>query len=104
MWVVCFVIDCFINGLMVWVFIGFVLIVLLCSIWVFFIGNYVGLCCDMLLVELVLFVGWVLLMVVMGCMVWFYCNCFLVLVLVGIIGVIVLGLFLYFLVLDLVLM
>ncbi|MTH63101.1 monovalent cation/H+ antiporter subunit A [Paracoccus shanxieyensis] len=90
-----FVTDRFTNGSMARAFTGFALTVLLCSTWAFSTGNYAGPRRDMLPVEPVPFVGWVLLMVATGCMVRFHRNRFLALVLVGIIGVIVSGSFLY---------
>jgi len=87
--------DRFTNGSMARAFAAFSLTVLLCGGWAFSTGGYGGASRPMLPISVVPLVGWVLLMVATVCMVAFHRQRVLALVLVGIIGLIVSGYFVY---------
>jgi len=87
--------DRFTNGSMGRAFAAFSLTVLLCGGWAFSTGGYSGATRPMLPVSAVALIGWVLLMVATACMVAFHRNRLLALVLVGIIGLIVSGSFVF---------
>ncbi|MBD9526462.1 monovalent cation/H+ antiporter subunit A [Paracoccus sp. PAR01] len=87
--------DRFTNGSMARAFVAFSMTVLLCGLWAFSTGGYSGATRPMLPIHAIPLIGWVLLMIATCCMVAFHRNRLLALVLVGIIGLIVSGSFVY---------
>ncbi len=69
--------------------------VVACALWAFSTGRYQGATRPMLEIEAVALIGWVLLMVATGCLVYFHRLRILALVLIGIIGLIVSCMFIY---------
>lgn len=83
------------NGSMSRAFAAFALTVVACGAWAFASGGHGGATRPMLPVTAVPLIGWVLLMVATLCIVMFHRNRLLALVLVGIVGLMVSGTFLY---------
>ncbi|SMO88685.1 monovalent cation/H+ antiporter subunit A [Paracoccus laeviglucosivorans] len=87
--------DRFTNGSMARAFVGFTLSVLLCAAWAFSTGDYSGPTRPMLPIQPVPLIGWAALMIATGGMVAFHRHRMLALVMVGVVGLIVSGMFLY---------
>ena len=83
------------NGSMPRAFIGFVLTVVLCGAWAFSTGGYAGATRPPLPMQAVPLIGWTLLMIAAAGVVLCHHDRLLSLVLVGVIGLIVSGFFLY---------
>ncbi|MFT4012353.1 MAG: monovalent cation/H+ antiporter subunit A [Paracoccus sp. (in: a-proteobacteria)] len=83
------------NGSLARAFAAFSLTVVMCGAWAFSTGGHEGWSRPMLSVPPVALIGWALLMIATCCMVAFHRNRMLALVLVGIIGLMVSGCFLY---------
>ena len=83
------------NGSMSRALAALTLTIVLCGLWAFSTGGYQGATRPMLEIRAVPLIGWALLIVATGCMVYFHRLRIMALVLVGIIGLIVSCSFLY---------